>query len=122
MNWFSLTRKGSDFYINIGKYSFILSLQNNVENHYLKEYFKERRDFVSLEQTAKQLINAYKFSNSLKGSFVIYFDKTGKLFCLMHTYEKGFQPLTDFERIFHLNTKKQLKDNFNHQVYILERI
>ncbi len=122
INWFLLSKKGSDFYITIRDKKFILGYQNKLENHNLKKYFTKSKEFLVLDHVAKKLIGAYKFSDELKDSILIYFDKNGRPHCLMHNYKNGFEPISDYEKIIHLNTKKILKDSFTHQIYILEMI
>lgn len=121
-NWFLLKKIKNDYYIKIGKNKFILNYQKNISDENLKNYFKENQDYLILEKTAESLIGSFKFSNHLKNSFLIFFDKTGKSHSFVHNYEKGFEPLDHFDKIFNFNMKSKYKEGFKNLFYILERI
>lgn len=124
VNWWSLKKIGSqpDFYVTLNGVTYLLNKRDNISIGNLKDEFKKKKDFLRSSRDSLRLLGKFKFCNTLKNCYVIYFTSEGHIKFLINTYSKGFVEESYHEAILHLNAKQILKGSFEIKFYVLERI
>lgn len=113
INYFSVSKSGDDIYIKIDGIPYLLSKQQDVTNPTLEKYFNKKSEWLLHNFDTNRLEGMFKYSKSLKGQFIIVFNKRGLYDLFVGNEQNGLKKLSDLEKA---NT--HLKNTF----YILERI